>query len=314
MNKQEIKNHILKTFWDSWDKNKNISLYLGVFSPEIYEQNEDTIDEIIEELKSKEFYNDSYGGEMTGKGIVYSESQNLVEAERIQYHQSLRHKILSFLFQLYESKGYSECIHLLELTKKLEADIDEIAKEHQLLGEIGLVKNHHPSISREGIEYWNEHLLLESFKNEFSDLTNLKDITPQQRGKKLEFLMAKVLEFSGWRQEPNVETSYEQIDVVIHKNREFYLIECKWEKDPSEAEVIDKLFGKLSRRAGTGGILISMSGFTKGSVDCVKDFTNQKLILLFGKEDIEQIISNPKSFEELFNNKYKELVMRRNVV
>ncbi len=57
-----------------------------------------------------------------------------------------------------------------------------------------------------------------------------------------------------------------------------------------------------------------MSGFSKGSVDCVKDSTNQKLILLFGKEDVKQIISNPNSFEELFNEKHKELVVRRKVI
>lgn len=62
MNKEEIESHILKTFWESWDENRNISLYLGVFSPEMYEQNEDVVDEIIKGLKSKEFYSDNYGG------------------------------------------------------------------------------------------------------------------------------------------------------------------------------------------------------------------------------------------------------------
>jgi hypothetical protein len=49
-----------------------------------------------------------------------------------------------------------------------------------------------------------------------------------------------------------------------------------------------------------------MSGFTKGCIECVRDFTNQKLILLFGKEDIEKIIAYPSSFESILNEKYKE--------
>jgi hypothetical protein len=314
MNKQEIRNHILKTLWDSWDKNNNIGLYLGVFSPLMFEQFEDTIVEVIENLQSEELYRDSYGGELTGKGIKHAEEQNLADAERVLYHQNLRHKILSLLFQLNESKGYSASIQLTELTKEINTDINEIGEEHHLLCELGLVKNHHPSITREGIDYWNKYLLLESFKNEFLDLENLEGITPQQRGRKLEQLISEVLEFAGWNQEANVTTSYEQIDVVIHHNREFYLIECKWEKDPIEADAIDKLFGKLSKRIGTNGFLMSMSGFTSGTIQNVQDSANQKLILLFGKEDIEEIIVNPNSFELLLNEKYKELVMRRKAI
>ncbi len=319
MNKEEIRNHILKNFWNSWDKDKSIGLYHGVISPSMLEEFEDIITEVIEDLQSEELYDENYGGELTGKGIIHTEEQNLVDEERVLYHRNLRHKILSFLFHLYKTEGYSAEIHLIKLTEIInnetnEFDTNKIDNEYEILRQIGLAKKTHPSISREGIEYWNEHLLLESFRDEFTDLANLKGITPQQRGIKLENLISKVLEFAGWQQEANVTTSYEQIDVVIHYNREFYLIECKWEKKPIEADVVDKLFGKLSRRAGTHGILMSMSGFTKGCENCVKDLTNQKLILLFGKEDIEQIVSNPKSFEELFNNKYKELVMRRNVV
>lgn len=122
------------------------------------------------------------------------------------------------------------------------------------------------------------------------------------------------MEFTGWNQEANVMTSYEQIDVVIHRNREFYLIECKWEKDPIEAGEIDKLFGKLRRRIGTNGFLMSMSGFTSGAIENVEDSTSDKLILLFGKEDIEEIIANPNSFDSLFNEKCEELVMRRKAI
>jgi hypothetical protein len=46
----------------------------------------------------------------------------------------------------------------------------------------------------------------------------------------------------------------------------------------------------------------------------VKAFTNQKLILLFGKEDMKEIIKNPNSFDTLLNEKQKELVMRRSVI
>lgn len=310
MNKQEIRNHILKTLWDSWDKNKQIGLYLGIFSQEMFDEFGDTIGEVTQELESEGLYRGDYE-ELTGKGLIYAENQHLVDPERVLYHQNFRHKILSFLFQLYENKGFWEGTHIIELAEKMNADINQIDEEYRVLYELDFVKNDHLSISREGIEYWKRHLRLESFKAEFLNLVNLEGITPQQRGRKLEKLIAEVLEFAGWNQKANVTTSYEQIDVVIYHNREFYLIECKWEKDPIEADEIDKLFGKLRRRTGTNGFLMSMSGFTRGAIENVEDSTNQKLILLFGKKDIEKIISNPDSFDSLFNEKVEELVIRR---
>lgn len=163
MNKQEIRNHILKTLWDSWDRNKHIGLYHGVFSQQAFDEFEDTIIEVVEELKSKGLFNDNYGGELTGRGIIYAEEQNVANPERLLYHQNLRHKILSFLFEL----GYSECIHLTKLADELNSGINEVGEEHHLLYQLGLVKSHDPSISREGIDYWNEYLRLESFKTEF---------------------------------------------------------------------------------------------------------------------------------------------------
>lgn len=313
MNKQEIRNDILKTQWESWHESGRLPrVFGGVFDYQQPEQEAEKIDEVMRELDAEGYF--SYKlAKLTSKGIVYAEEQDLVDAEKVLYHWEIRHKILSFLFQLHESKGRSE-IHITQLAAELNIDMDKLDEEYRVLTALGYVKHPNPSINSAGIEYWNEQLLLESFKKRFSDLANLENITPQQRGRKLEKLISEISEFVGWQQEPNVTTSYEQIDVVIRRNLEVFLIECKWEKKPVEADAVDKLFGKLSRRAGTYGILMSMSGFTKGSDDCVKDFTNQKIILLFGKTDIEEIIAFPNSFNSMLIEKYKELVLRRKVV
>ena len=315
MDKQEIRNHILKTEWESWHESGHFaSLWGSVFPYDVSEQEADNIMEAVRELETEGYFCLDFQGELTRKGIAYTEEQNLVDADKVLYHRELRRKILSFLFQLHESKGRSE-IHITQLAAELNIDMNRLDEEYRVLTSLGYAKHPNPSISREGIEYWKEQLLLKSLKSEFFDLENLQNINPQQRGRELERLISEVLEFAGFHAEANVTTSYEQIDVAIHRIREFYyLIECKWEKKPIEADVVDKLFGKLSRRATTYGILMSMSGFTKGCVDCVKDFTSQKLILLFGKSDIEEIIAFPNSFDSLLNEKHKELVLRRNVV
>jgi len=56
------------------------------------------------------------------------------------------------------------------------------------------------------------------------------------------------------------------MDVMIHKGRDFFGIECKWEKKPIQAGVIRELFGKLGNRIDVKGIIVSMSGFSKGAI------------------------------------------------
>jgi hypothetical protein len=130
----------------------------------------DTIGEVTQELESEGLYRGDYD-ELTSKGIIYAEEQNLADPERVLYHQNLRHKILSFLFQFGESKGYWE--YITELAEEMNADINQIDEEYRLLYERGLVKNDYPSISREGIDYWKNYLRLESFKDEFKRISRL---------------------------------------------------------------------------------------------------------------------------------------------
>ncbi len=315
MNKTEIETEILKYFYNCWERGARCTIH-SIFR-ELINIDKNLIERIGDELEDKGFIKglkSSPYGEITPFGIIEAEKREIISAERIQRNGEIRYKILELGFNMYETHHYDESVHINDIknfnSNELNCNADFL-KDRELIYFDSTNTFH---IKPSGIKQFQIWQKQKYFQDEFRELSELNQMTPQQRGKRLETLIAEVSEFVGWEQEPNVQTSYEQIDVVINKNREYYLIECKWEKDPSEAEVIDKLFGKLSRRAGTNGILMSMSGFSKGSVECVKDFTNQKLILLFGKKDIEQIISNPDSFEKLFNEKYKELVMRRNVI
>jgi hypothetical protein len=313
MNKQEIRNHILKTQWESWHKTGHFaSLWGSVFPYNVPEQEADNIMEVVRELEDEGYFCLDFNGELTGKGIVYTEEQNLVNAEKVLYHQELRHKILSFLFQLHESKERSE-IHITKLAAELNLDIGKLAEEHQVLAELGLVKDSHPSISRKGIEYWKEHLLLESFKNEFSDLANLKGVTPQQRGMALQKLLAKVIDFAGYPTEEGVRRSHEEIDITVEYNGKYYLIECKWEKEKTKSFVIRELYGKIENRSEMRGMCASIAGFTEGAEKQVFEYANKRTIPLFGKEDISQIIHNPKSFKPLMDEKLKRLLIKKEV-
>jgi restriction endonuclease Mrr len=134
---------------------------------------------------------------------------------------------------------------------------------------------------------------------------------PQQRGREFQKLFARIVGLSGWSYEEGVRTSHEEIDLIVHKNRDYYLIECKWEKEPIEGPVVRELYGKLGNRTDIRGVLVSMSGFTSGAVKQVQDFANANLILLFGQEDVNALISGKSSFEDFIGEKHHQLVTRR---
>ncbi|MCA1709555.1 MAG: restriction endonuclease, partial [Actinobacteria bacterium] len=100
----------------------------------------------------------------------------------------------------------------------------------------------------------------------------------------------------------------------IYRDREYYLVECKWVAEPVEAAVIRELKGKLDNRVDVRGIVISMSGFTSGAVVQSVEYTGQRVIILFGPEDVRALMGQENTFEVLLNEKYKALVTRKQVV
>ncbi len=104
------------------------------------------------------------------------------------------------------------------------------------------------------------------------------------------------------------------MDVIVHREREYYLIECKWEKSPIEAPVIREPQGKLLNRVDVRGIVMSLPGFTAGAVSQVQEYAGSRAILLFGKKDVENLIYQRAGFEDLLSFKYNELVTRREAV
>jgi hypothetical protein len=103
------------------------------------------------------------------------------------------------------------------------------------------------------------------------------------------------------------------MDVIVWREREYYLLECKWEKDPIEAPVVRELFGKLGNRIGVNGIVMSMSGFTKGAVKQATEYAGQRMILLFGEDAIKRMVYGVEPFTDLLDAKYRRLTTKREI-
>ncbi len=50
-----------------------------------------------------------------------------------------------------------------------------------------------------------------------------------------------------------------------------------------------------------------MSGFTRGTVTQIEKYASTRVILLFGPEDVRTLVYEQTSFDDLLNEKYREL-------
>lgn len=312
MEKVEIENLILKQLYDWWETHSGSSVFYIL--DQINNVEEITFTRIADKLEEDNLIKgvgQSQPCDITSYGILEAEKRGLVDTEKITRYEKIRFEILKAANQVYENEGRYGEADAAEIIEKNNFGDTEFHNNLAMLDEIYLVDGSNgwsfqsTELGREQFKQWQ---IQTSLNQEFE---NISKFTAQKRGIEFQKLMTKALEFSGWQSQESVKTSYEEIDIIINKNREYYLIECKWEKEPVEPIAINHLLSKLDKRADTNGIVMSMSGFTSGAIKDAEDSLYKKLVLLFGKDDVEEITANPESFEILLNEKYRDLVTKR---
>jgi len=246
-------------------------------------------------------------------GVLHAEETRIVAEDLVKTNRKARMQILLALAKVYEEQGSLYSVQNSELYRQTGLDQTQATANLLVLhglhfterfgnGGSRLTSRGHYEVERER----NYRYIV----NEFESLSDLK---PQPRGRALQQLIAKIVEIYGWSQEESVKTSNEEMDVIVFREREYYLLESKWEKDRIEAPVIRELIGKLENRIDVRGIVVSMSGFTRGALEQVHDHTGKRIILLFGNDDVRALVYGQETFDDLLNAKYKALVTKRRV-
>ena len=245
-----------------------------------------------------------------------AESRSLISPATLQKMKNARYKILQVLYKLRISEGMTAELGYDGFCEKHEMDETICSRNFDFLQEIDFIKDVSSNSfksTEEGLKQFEILQKKKYFVDKFEEISKLK---PSPRGKALQKLLAEVISFAECPTQEGVRHSHEEIDIAVEYNKNFYLVECKWQKKKTDAPTVRELFGKISNRAEVKGILASISEFTNknGAVDQVIDYSNQKYILLFGKEDIYQIINKPESFKSLIDEKYKKLMWKKEVI
>jgi hypothetical protein len=249
-------------------------------------------------------------------GIEEVEEKGLGPEDLIRSNRIVRNRILRFLNGILESEGYEPTTHYQEIAEKLDLDPEIVYKNLSIMEGGAMVERDSFSLPEYRISFMGKEAIktLNRYHERTDEFKLIREMQPQARGRAFQKIMAKVLEQSGWAQFEGVRNSGEEIDIITYKEREFYLIECKWEQYPIEANVIRDFQYKLMQRAVVQGIVMSMSGFSSGAEGIAEESSGTKAIMLFGPTDAISIVCAQASFEDLLNNKLIELVKHRKVI
>lgn len=272
-----------------------------------------TFDNLLGRMSREGLITGGMGGNyrITGWGALRAEELRVTPAELTWNNQKARTDILLALAKVNEEKGRLYSAYKRDLEKELGLTNHIVTGNLIVLDELGYAEpaeNGHYKIKERGLDAVQDYKKVKDIADEFEKISKL---APQPRGRALQKLVARMIAQQGWETDEGVRTSHEEMDVIVWLEREFYLLECKWEKNPIEASVVRELFGKLNNRVGVNGIVMSMSGFSGGATKQTEDYAGQRVILLFGEEGIKKLVYGEERFTDLLNIKYRQLATKR---
>lgn len=127
----------------------------------------------------------------------------------------------------------------------------------------------------------------------------------RQRGFAFEKILKSLLAYEGMDPRSSYKAEGEQIDGSFFLDGSVFLLEAKWHKDELPASSIYQFKGKVDGKlAGTIGIFISMSGYSKDAVDALT-LGKSLNVILFGKEDIDSAIMGSSGFKKILKSKLR---------
>jgi len=85
-------------------------------------------------------------------------------------------------------------------------------------------------------------------------------------------------------------------------------------QEVTSISTFETLYGKLTKRAGVNGIVLSMRGFAQGAKEAALSHMGDRIILLFGPKDFESMIYDSTSLNDKLEAKQHLLITKRLVL
>jgi len=313
MDMKKAKDIILKWLYEAYMKEiqklKHIDLKPLAEKERIDNQ---TLERICIELEEEQFIgyiSHIFAALPTFKALVYCEQNGLVDSKFVDRQNEVRIGILEALFDLEDPRSPQKAISAKEICEKANINELEFSNNIDLLHDLALVEK--PFV-------WDQWNLTSNGKKKVKEYRRMrrfdelkKSVNPRERGHVLEDLLEEEIREEGWTTEKRVRQKGAEFDIVFNRGYDYFMVSCKWEKEPIEAGELDVLVMRAMEMKCVAAILVSMSSFTEGCIDRAKEKRPIQQVALFGPGDIEkvfrtEIFQSEKSFSELLNKKIKE--------
>ena len=144
-------------------------------------------------------------------------------------------------------------------------------------------------------------------------LSAATDLTPQQRGFKLEALFFDLLHFAEFEHTKPYRTSNgEQIDGHFKYEKFDYLVETKWSAGPTKQKDLSVFDGKIRGKAqSTRGLFLAAEGFDDNAVN--KFSGDAPCIVLMTGEDLAIVLSGTLPIFDVMKAKVDAIVRYGNI-
>ncbi len=222
--------------------------------------------------------------------------------------------IISNFYRLKQpvDKDYLDCkkaLQLLDEFRKLVGS-DPIEEEIKKREKKKAKQNYQKTIN-EKITYTKK---LEELNAQFARLAALTELTPQQRGFKLEELFFDLLQLNEFEySKPYRTPDGEQIDGHFRYEKFDYLVEVKWTDGLTKQKDLSIFDGKIRGKAqSTRGLFLSANGFDDNAV--AKFSGDSPRIILMTGTDLSIILSDQISFHDAMKAKVDAIVRFGNIL
>jgi len=252
--------------------------------------------------------------ELTTQGVLRVEELGIAPKHHVRENQLIRVRILEVLAKIREDGGSYARVDWTQVALRANLEQYTFLRNAKILEDVGLIRwpvERCPQITAEGLEKVTERHRWVRLGEEYRCLGKSD---PHKRGHLFEKLLAQVILMDAWACEINVRGPGEEHDIVVHREREYYLIECKWHNEPIGAKTVREFRDRVLARVGVRGILISMSDFTTPAIRDVESRLSDCMILLFGRKDIDALFEGITTFTALLGEKFNAAVSQRKVV
>jgi hypothetical protein len=256
----------------------------------------------------------SWGVRLTPDGICATEAVGSAPSDLFAANNHVREEILLFLA---DKKSQRQRASHEQLASAVPCDIDAVDRNGLLMAHFGLLTapiSGYFEVTYAGCAEAARAIRVRARLDRFAELKRGTTFTPQERGHEIEKLIEEVAKADGWESDRRVRGKGEEQDLVLHREREYYLVESKWLREKVEAGGVREFAGRVEARAGVRGLAMSMSGFSMNATDEARTKLSTCMLLLFGPQDVESLVTGKRGFTSLLDAKVHAVVARREIV